>query len=227
MMLGIHNPLIATILCSGKWCFLVMTKRASSQLIQKNDKSKRYAVLVVDMLNDFVCGKLKCERAKKIIPKIQSLLATTKESGIPVFFCNDAHHSGDNYEFKIWGPHALKGTTGAKIINDLKPSKFDYIVPKRTYSAFYDTKLDSLLEKKFGKKGPDGLIIAGIHTDICAKHTAYDAFVRGYDVIVAEDGVTAFTKKDHNFGLDYMKQNYGAKILKIAEIIQTIKKSKF
>ncbi len=194
--------------------------------VTKREENKHYAVLVVDMLNDFIYGKLKCVRAKKIIPKIQSLLETTKDIEVPVFFCNDAHQKNDSYEFKLWGQHALKGTTGAKIINDLKPSKFDYIVPKRTYSAFYNTKLQSLLKKKFGGRGPDCLIIVGIHTNICAKHTAYDAFVRGFEVIVPEDGVTAFTEKDHKFGLDYMKQNYGAKILKMSEIIHLLEKTK-
>lgn len=176
------------------------------------------------MLNDFVYGKMKCEKAKKIIPKIKSLIQTSKENRIPVFYCNDAHLPGDNYEFRLWGPHAIKGTRGARIIDDLKPSGPANIIPKRTYSAFYNTKLDRLLQKKFGKKGPDGLIIAGIHTNICAKHTAYDAFVRGFDVIVAEDGVTAFTEKDHKFGLNYMRQNYGAKVLKTSQIIQKLRK---
>jgi nicotinamidase-related amidase len=31
------------------------------------------AVLVIDMLNDFVTGKLKCERAKRIIPNLKKL----------------------------------------------------------------------------------------------------------------------------------------------------------
>ncbi len=179
---------------------------------------KRYAILVVDMLNDFVYGKLKCPSAKKIIPQIQALLKTAKESGMPVFFCNDAHLRGDHYEFNLWGPHALKGTKGAKIIDDLRPSDHDYIIPKRTYSAFYQTNLEGMLEKEFGKMGPDGIIILGIHTNICAEHTAYDAFVRGFEVIIAEDGVTAFTKKDHVSGLNYMRRNYGAKVLKTGQI---------
>lgn len=201
-----------------------MAEKGSSK--PSNKQSKQYAVLIVDMLNDFVYGKLRFNRTRMIIPKIQALLKTTKDLGIPVFFCNDAHLSGDEYEFKLWGPHALKGTHGAKIINDLKPSGADIIVTKRTYSAFYKTNLDLLLEKKFGKKGPDGLIITGIHTDICAKHTAYDAFVRGFEVIIAEDGVTAFTEKDHKSGLDYMKKNYGVKTFKMSKIIQILKKSK-
>ncbi|MDE1863389.1 MAG: cysteine hydrolase [Thaumarchaeota archaeon] len=192
----------------------------------RKTKDKRYAVLVVDMLNDFVYGRLRCARAEKIIPKIQLLLDRTRELGVPAYFCNDAHLNGDYYEFKLWGPHALKGTAGAKIIKDLKPSRIDYIVPKRTYSAFYKTRLQSLLEKNFGKAGPDGVIIVGIHTNICAKHTAYDAFVRGFNVIIPEDGVTAFTERDHRFGLDYMKQNYGAKILRMSDVIKMLEKLK-
>ena len=39
--------------------------------------------------------------------------------------------------------------------------------------------------------------MTGVHTHICVKHTVYHAFVRGYNVIVAEDGVEAFTGDDH------------------------------
>jgi nicotinamidase-related amidase len=202
-----------------------MTVHSSKKILHRSENN-RYAILVVDMLNDFVYGKMKCERAKKIIPKIKSLLEATKETNIPIFYCNDAHLPKDDYEFKLWGPHALKGTKGARIISDLKPSKSSHVVPKRTYSAFYNTKLESLLEREFGKHGPDGIIITGIHTNICAEHTAYDAFVRGFDVIVAEDGVTAFTEKDHKSGIKFMKENYGTKILKTSEIIKMLSKRK-
>jgi hypothetical protein len=38
------------------------------------DESARYAVLVTDMLNDFIYGELKSRRAKAIIPKVKLLL---------------------------------------------------------------------------------------------------------------------------------------------------------
>ncbi len=199
-----------------------MSRKMSLQHARKINHG-RYAVLVIDMLNDFVYGKLRCKQAEGLIPKIQSLLVAAKESDTPVFFCNDVHQKRDSYEFRLWGKHALKGTWGAKIISDLKPSRLDHVVPKRTYSAFYNTKLDALFKKRFGKEGPDGVIISGIHTNICAKHTAFDAFVRGFDVMVAKDGVTAFTEKDHKYGLEYMKKNYGAKVIKTSEIIQFLK----
>ena len=36
----------------------------------------------------------------------------------------------DTYEMNLWGPHAMKGTEGAKVIEELIPSESDYIIPK-------------------------------------------------------------------------------------------------
>lgn len=185
-------------------------------------KDARHAILVVDMLNDFVYGKLKCARAKRIIPNIKVLLEAARKKGVPVFFCNDEHLPIDTYEMKLWGPHAMKGTKGAQVIKELAPAKTDYIVPKRTYSAFDGTSLDRALKGVYGGKGVDTVIITGLHTNICDRHTAYDAFVRDLNIVVAEDGVDAFTEQDHVAGLDYMKRVYGAQVKKISEIMKKI-----
>jgi nicotinamidase-related amidase len=186
-----------------------------------DDKEKRYAILVLDMLNDFVYGKLKCERAKRIIPNIKHLLDFARKKEIPVFYCSDEHLIVDTYEMKLWGPHAMKGTEGSKVIEELKPQESDYIIPKRTYSAFDGTGLDKALKGVYNGKGADTVVITGMHTHICGRHTAYDAFVRGLDIIVSEDGVEAFTEIDHMSGLDYMKKVYGAKIKKVSDIISS------
>jgi nicotinamidase-related amidase len=185
-------------------------------------KDARYAILVVDMLNDFVHGKLKCERAKRIIPNIKLLLDSARNSKVPIFFCNDEHLPIDTYEMKLWGPHAMKGTEGAKVIDELKPHKSDYIIPKRTYSAFDGTGLDKALKGVYNGKGADTVVITGLHTNICDRHTAYDAFVRELDIIVPEDGVDAFTEDDHVSGLDYMKRVYGAKIKKVSDVVKSL-----
>lgn len=187
----------------------------------KKDSDRRYAILVVDMLNDFVNGRLKCERAKRIIPNIKLLLDSARKNEIPIFFCNDEHLPIDTYEMKLWGPHAMKETEGAKVIDELKPHKSDYVIPKRTYSAFDGTGLDKALKGIYNGKGADTVIITGLHTNICDRHTAYDAFVRDLDIIVPEDGVDAFTENDHVTGLDYMKRVYGAKIKKVSDLIKS------
>ncbi|MFZ0515206.1 MAG: isochorismatase family cysteine hydrolase [Candidatus Nitrosopolaris sp.] len=185
-------------------------------------RTPRYAILVNDMSKDFIHGKLKCDRAAQIIPKIKLLLEKARQKDIPIFYCNDQHLPMDTYELKLWGPHAMKDTDGSKVIDELIPSPYDYIVPKRRYSSFDGTSLDSSLGETYNGKGVDTIIMTGVHTHICVKHTVYDAFVRGYDVIVAEDGVEAFTGDDHVAGLKYMKQNYGARIEKVSDILKSI-----
>jgi nicotinamidase-related amidase len=171
------------------------------------------------MLNDFIHGKLKSERAKDIIPKIRLLLNIAKQRKIPVFYCNDEHLQLDP-ELRLWGEHAMKGTKGAKVIKELEPSIGDYIIPKRAYGSFDGTNLDRLLKSTYNGKGANTLIITGIHTHICVKHTAYGAFIRGYDTIVAADGVNAFTEKDNREGLEYIHNNYGASIEKVVTNIR-------
>ena len=83
-------------------------------------KLERPAILVVDMLNDFVTGALACERGKGIVPATAALLDAAREAGVPVIFCNDAHLPGIDREFELWGEHAIAGSEGAQVIPELK-----------------------------------------------------------------------------------------------------------
>lgn len=173
------------------------------------------AILVVDMLNDFVYGALACDRGKAIIPATARLLDAARAAGVPVIFCNDAHIKGIDRELKLWGDHAIAGTEGAKVIPELNVSECDYIVPKRRYSGFFQTDLDILL-KELGVKT---VIMTGLHTHMCVRHTSADAFSLGYDVIVAREATDAFTEEDYNIGLAYLKTCYGADALTNDELI--------
>ena len=59
----------------------------------------RMAVLVLDMLNDFLTGKLKTNRAARIIKPLQKLVESARAHGVPVIYSNDAHYKRDkNYK---------------------------------------------------------------------------------------------------------------------------------
>ena len=176
----------------------------------------REALIIIDMLNDFVTGPLKTENAAKIIPKIKSLIQKARENGIPVIYSNDAHLPNIDREFDKWGPHAIKGTEGAEVIEELKPNEGDYIIEKRRYSGFYQTDLDMLLREL----KVETVILTGLHTHICVKHTAADAFFRGYKIIIPKDCVTSFTQEDHEWGLKYEREVYNAEITNSEEIIK-------
>jgi len=173
------------------------------------------AVIIIDMLNDFVTGDLKCERAERIIPNLKRLIEAAREKGVPVIYANDAHYPEDFEVVRRWGKHAIKGTPGAEVIPELKPAEKDYIIEKRTYSGFFETGLDSLLRSL----GVETVILCGLHTHICVRHTAADAFFRGYKIVVAKDGVESFTEKDYAEGLNYLRDVYGAELKSVDEII--------
>jgi len=178
------------------------------------------AVIIIDMLNDFVTGDLKCERGARIIPNLKILVEAARKHGIPVIYSNDAHYAHDTEVVAKWGSHAIKGTKGADVISKLKPAPKDYIVEKRTYSGFYETGLDSLLRSLYKGDGVKTIILGGLHTNICVRHTAADAFFRGYKIIIAKDGVEAFTQEDHEQGLKYLENVYNARIMTTDKIIK-------
>jgi nicotinamidase-related amidase len=178
------------------------------------------AVIILDMLNDFVTGGLKCERALHIIPNLKKLVTASHRKQVPVIYSNDAHLPIDEEVVERWGKHAIKGTKGTEVIPELKPTEKDYVVEKRTYSGFHETGLDMLLRDLYHGEGARTVILTGLHTNICVRHTAADAFFRGYKIIIAKDGVEAFIKEDHEQGLKYLKDVYNAKIMTVDEIIE-------
>lgn len=163
------------------------------------------ALLVIDMLNDFVTGKIANPRSERIIEPIQQLLTKARADRDEwiVVYANDAHLPSD-FELAVWGEHAMAGTAGAEVIPELAATEGDFVLPKRTYSSFHETGLDPLL-RQFGA---ETIVLTGQHTNICLRHTTADAFFRGYEVIVPRDAVEAVSDEDHESGLRYLETIY-------------------
>lgn len=175
----------------------------------------REGVIVIDMLEEFVHGRLGSERTLSVVSPIENLLTVARRAGKPVVYVSDAHLASDP-EMRVWGQHAMKGSPGAQIVSELQPQEGDYVLEKRTYSAFHDTGLDLLLRGLH----VDIVVIAGIHTHICDRQTAADAFARGYDIIVPEECVNAFTETDHANGMADLRSLYGAQTPPLQELTE-------
>lgn len=178
----------------------------------------KYAVIVVDMLEEFVRGRLRAEKAESIIPSIKKLIDFARERGIPVIYTVDQHYQEIDFESRLWGPHAIKGGRESHIVCELSPSPKDYVVPKRRYDAFEYTDLDLLLREL----GVDTLIVTGIHTHICVQQTVMGAFYRGYRVIVPPECVAAATDEWHRIGLEYMRNFAGAEIVDLNTLLKRL-----
>src|SRR5438128_11630995 len=61
--------------------------------VYNNDR--RYADLVVDILHDFVYGKIKCDRAVPMIRRSVELIDSGRSAGVAVLYSNDSHTRKD------------------------------------------------------------------------------------------------------------------------------------
>jgi nicotinamidase/pyrazinamidase len=165
------------------------------------------------MLNDFVLegAPLEVPDTRKIIPVIKGEIDAAHTSGKPVIYICDAHEPEDK-EFKKfgWPAHAVKGSRGAEVVEELKPGTEDIVIRKTTYSGFYRTNLDETLKRL----GIDSLRLTGDVTHICVMFTASDAVIRDYEVTVVEDGVAGLSREDHDAALRIVKNVMAVKLTK-------------
>ncbi|KYO68645.1 cysteine hydrolase family protein [Thermovenabulum gondwanense] len=169
------------------------------------------ALLVIDMLNDFIDerGKLFVGKAgKDIIPLIKEKITEFREKNLPIVFICDNHEKEDK-EFEMFPPHCIKDSWGSSIIEDFEVREEDKIIKKRRYSAFYGTDLDLFLREK----GINELFLAGVCTNICVLYTAKDARERGYSVKIFKEGVASFNEEAHKFALKEAGNTLGCEII--------------
>jgi len=170
------------------------------------------AVIVVDMQRGFLeednplyCG----DEAREIIPRVADLLREEVARGSALFFTADSHDPDDK-EFEMFPAHCVRGTVEAEIIPELAEFvAMGTLIPKRRYSAFFETEL----EQRLTELNPDKLIVAGVCTDICVMHTVADARNRDYPVEVAAAAVASFDPEAHRFALKHMETILGARIV--------------
>ena len=177
------------------------------------------SLIIIDMLNDFVRenGSLVVPKAKSLIPNQKMLLDTFNRLDMPVLYLTDNHQPDDD-EFEQWPPHAVIGTWGSKVIDELKPDSETQVIRKRRYSGFFGTDLDlRLREKKI-----ETILLVGVLTDICVMYTSADAASRGYKVVVISDATASSSNENHKFALQHMKEVQGITLLTTSEAMEIL-----
>lgn len=181
----------------------------------------RSALVVIDMLNDFLDGVLANPAAKGIVAPIGRLAEDVRGSDDwVVVYANDAHRPTDA-ELRVFPPHAMAGTHGAAVVEELAPRAGDVVVPKRFYSAFTETGLAATLRSQ----GVERLVLVGQHTDCCLRHTAYDAFRRDLELAVCADATMVYepgspepVDERQARALGYLVTYYGAEVTDAASV---------
>jgi nicotinamidase-related amidase len=151
----------------------------------------RTALLVIDMQDEFLRPEWSpfwVPAATRMMPQVASLVATSREAGIPVIWTmfDDTHHGKDRPAALSMLTHGAPEWTRpgpAQIEDGLGWLATDITIRKPSYGAFYDTPLDTILRNL----GCDTVIITGTLTNYCCGTTARQAYERGYKVVFASD----------------------------------------
>ena len=166
----------------------------------------RTAVLVIDMLNDFLepDGAMPLLEGRRLYEPIRRLLQAARQGEAKVIWICDEHLPNDR-EFEKRSVHCLKGSWGAEIVAELEPMTSELRIPKTRYSGFFETDLDQRLRQD----RIDHVILTGVVTNICVRSTAHDAFFRDYRVTIPVECVAATSDREQESTLYDLDTHYG------------------
>lgn len=179
----------------------------------KAGASGKKALVVVDMLNDFVRpgAPLEVPETRAILPALRRRIAKARREGELVVYVCDSHRKNDPEFTRMgWPPHAVEGTPGAGVDASITPEPGDVVVEKRSYSAFYGTPFQFIL-RRYGIRS---ITLAGCVTNICILFIGAECTLRGYDVTVDERYIAGLSRKDHDNALDQMEKVFGIRVVR-------------
>ena len=183
------------------------------------------ALVIVDMLYDFIDGSLACLNAEEAVRNTLCFIdRQTKGQGgeeheildtFPILFIRD-HHPADHSSFKeqggIWPSHCVAGTHGGDIHKDLAPYAkeeltFDKGCDRNTeqYSGFEGL---NAAEQPLGEVLLDctDVFVCGIATEYCVRNTCEDLLKAGFKVHLLKDCIAYVEHDGHLKALEEMAQ---------------------
>ena len=187
---------------------------------------KNSALVVVDMLYDFIDGSLACHNSDSAVAQtLKYIDSQTKGQGgeeheildtFPILFIRD-HHPADHSSFKeqggIWPSHCVAGTHGGEIHHDLQP----YVNEELTF----DKGCDRATEQYSGYEGVNNagqslgevlelldatdVYVCGIATEYCVRNTCKDLLKAGFKVHLLKECLAYVDHEGHVKALEEMK----------------------
>ena len=191
----------------------------------KNKHMHNSALVVVDMLYDFIDGSLACQNAESAVEQaVKFITSQTKGMGgeeheildtFPILFVRD-HHPADHSSFKenggTWPAHCVAGTHGGEIHENLTP----YVNEELTF----DKGCEKFQEQYSGFDGMNeagqtlgeilelldttDVYVCGIATEYCVRNTCEDLAKAGFKVHLLKDCIAYVNHEGHLKALEEM-----------------------
>jgi len=170
------------------------------------------ALLVVDLQNDFVRAGAPQEvaSARASLQPVAALRWAVRAAGRPVVFTR--YTAGPQLTHLAWfspecGPPQCScwpgmvreyvdrdsPLAGHDVVDELSPDVDEIIIDKYGYGSFHNTVLDDVLRAANVRQ----VWVVGTVTQICVEETVREGFRRGFEMVVAADGVSSFDEEMH------------------------------
>ncbi|MEU3744465.1 MULTISPECIES: isochorismatase family protein [Streptomyces] len=145
----------------------------------------RTALVLVDLMERIVALPLAPRPGTDVLAAAARLADTFRAAGAPVV------------HIRVERPNVPTQPPGSELVPDLVHAG-DHVVVKRTIGGFHDTGLHALLSGA----GATTLVLGGIATNLGVESTARAAGDLGYDLVFAEDAMTALTADEHRASVE-------------------------
>lgn len=172
------------------------------------------ALIVVDMIYDFIDGSLACQEADKAVANTVEYIG--KNHPYPILFIRD-HHPANHCSFAAqggpWPPHCVQGTRGAEIHKDLLPFAEEELCfnkgedPSREQYSGFEGKnaAGQSLAEVLKLLDIRNILVCGIATEYCVRNTAEDLLKDGFEVYVLKDALAWVDADGHKEALQAME----------------------
>ncbi|GGG06598.1 cysteine hydrolase family protein [Paenibacillus abyssi] len=179
---------------------------------------RKAAVIVVDVQNDYCHPEGACAQRgsdvssiSDMMPRLHLLLDSARKSGVPVIYIQTLHEAAtDSASWTMRtngrsGKVCRTGTWGAEFY-EVSPLPGEIVVNKHRYSAFINTRLDSVLRTL----KVETLVLTGVATNVCVESTARDGFMMDYNIALVKDACSAYSGRAHEMTLENIDNHFGA-----------------
>ncbi len=188
------------------------------------------ALIIVDVQNDFCPGgALAVSGGDEVVTALNRVIERFAEVGLPIIATRDWHPERTSH-FKThggpWPVHCVQGTGGAEFHGDLKLGNAvvlskGMLPDEDSYSGFQGTdRSGTRLATLLRGKGVERILVGGLATDYCVKHTVLDGLREGFKVVLLVDSIRAVNLEPHDgdLAIDEMVRAGAVKVRDFTEI---------
>ena len=193
----------------------------------------RTAVVAVDLQKECVAknGAWPIHNAQQVLTNAQKVIAASRDAGLPIIYTKQwlDPHGADAQRYEKLGVdnrpfRSVAGSPMAEICDEVAPRESDPIVHKQRWSAFFNSNLELILNKRDIRH----LIMFGVWTEACFETTVWDAIWRDYRISIVKDACGTASPLMHMTAiLDLANWLYGGMVFSSDELVKAIRKEPF